>query len=227
METKIEDIDVALIELNKGQIPGLPRNPRLIRKERYEMTKKSIEETPEMLELREVIVVEYMPQRYVVICGNQKIRACKELGREKVRCKVLPAETPVKKLREFAAKDNIHYGEDDKDVLSNEWKEFQDELADWGMEFEQPKPKDEFRERFESMDNDTAIYPILPKYDEKYELFIIQSSNQVDSNWLREVLDMQHMRSYKTGKVGKSNVISVKDVRKAIDAMLKGGETDG
>ena len=67
------------------------------------------------------------------------------------------------------------------------------------------------------------MYPLLPKYDEKHELFIIQSSNQVDSNWLREVLDMQHMRSYKTGKVSKSNVISIQDVRKAIDALLKGG----
>ena len=220
---KIEEIDVALIELNKGQIPGLPKNPRIIRKERYEMTKKSIEETPERLELREIILVEYMPQRYVVVCGNQKVRACKELGWKKIRCKVLPAETPVSKLREYAMKDNLHYGEDDKDAIANEWGQFQQELADWGMEFEQPKKKDEFRERFEAMNNDSAVYPLLPKYDEKHELFIIQSSNLVDSNWLREVLDMQHMRSYKTGKVGKSNVISIQDVRKAIDALVKGG----
>lgn len=220
---KIEEIDVALIELNKGQIPGLPKNPRIIRKERYELTKKSIEETPEMLELREIILVEYMPQRYVVVCGNQKVRACKELGWKTVLCKVLPAETPVSKLREYAMKDNLHYGEDDKDAIANEWGQFQQELADWGMEFEQPKKKDEFRERFEAMNNDSAVYPLLPKYDEKHELFIIQSSNLVDSNWLREVLDMQHMRSYKTGKVGKSNVISIQDVRKAIDALVKGG----
>lgn len=220
---KIEEIDLALIELNKGQIPGLPRNPRIIRKERYEMTKRSIEETPEMLELREIILVEYMPQRYVVVCGNQKVRACKELGWKSIRCKVLPPETPVKKLREYAMKDNLHYGEDDKDAIANEWKDFQAELADWGMEFDQPKAKDPFRERFEAMNNDSAVYPLLPKFDEKHELFIIQSSNQVDSNWLREVLGMQHMRSYKTGKVGKSNVISIQDVRKAIDALVKGG----
>ena len=219
---KIEDIDVSLIELNKGQVPGLPKNPRIIRKERYEMTKKSIEETPEMLELREIILVEYMPKRYVVVCGNQKVRACKELGWKAIRCKVLPPETPVRKLREYAAKDNLHYGEDDKDAIANEWAEFQDELADWGMEFERPKEKDKFRERFEAMDNDSAVYPLIPKYDEKHELFIIESANEVDSNWLREVLDLQHMRSYKTGKVGKSNVISVQDFREAL-AHEKGG----
>ena len=56
------------------------------------------------------------------------------------------------------------------------------------------------------------------------QLFIIQSSNEVDSNWLREVLDMQHMRSYKTGKVSKSNVISIQDFREAITRGQKGAE---
>ena len=216
------EIDVSLITPNKGQVPGLPRNPRLVKKERYEATRRSIEESPEMLNLRELIVVEYMEDRYVVVCGNIRLRACKELGYKTVPCKVLPGDTPAKKLREYAAKDNINYGEDDKDIIANEWAEFQTELADWGMEFEQPKQKDKFRERLDAMDNDSAVYPLIPKYDEKHELFIIQSSNEVDSNWLREILDMQHMRSYKTGKVSKSNVISIKDFREAITKAQKG-----
>ena len=175
-----------------------------------------------MLELRELIVVEYMDGKYVVVCGNLRLRACKELGYKTVPCKVLPADTPPKKLREYAAKDNINYGEDDKDIIANEWAEFQSELADWGMEFEQPKAKDKFRERFDAMNNETALYPLIPKYDEHHELFIIQSSNEVDSNWLREVLDMQHMRSYKTGKVSKSNVISIQDFREALTKGQKG-----
>lgn len=218
------EIDVSLITPNKGQVPGLPRNPRLVKKERYEATRRSIEESPEMLELRELIVVEYMDGKYVVVCGNLRLRACKELGYKTVPCKVLPADTPAKKLREYASKDNINYGENDKDIIANEWAKYQSELANWGMEFEQPKPKDKFRERFEAMDNDSAVYPLIPKYDEKHELFIIQSSNEVDSNWLREVLDMQHMRSYKTGKVSKSNVISIQDFREAITRGQKGAE---
>ena len=217
-------IDVSLITPNKEQVPGLPRNPRLVKKERYEATRRSIEESPEMLELRELIVVEYMDGKYVVVCGNLRLRACKELGYKTVPCKVLPADTPAKKLREYASKDNINYGENDKDIIANEWAKYQSELANWGMEFEQPKPKDKFRERFEAMDNDSAVYPLIPKYDEKHELFIIQSSNEVDSNWLREVLDMQHMRSYKTGKVSKSNVISIQDFREAITRGQKGAE---
>ena len=221
-----KEIEVSLITPNKGQVPGLPRNPRLVKKDRYEKTRQSIEESPEMLELRELIVVEYMDGRYVVVCGNLRLRACKELGYKTVPCKVLPPDTPAKKLREYAAKDNINYGEDDKDIIANEWAEFQTELADWGMEFDEPKKKDEFRERFEAMDNDSAVYPIIPKYDEKHELFIIESSNEVDSNWLREVLDMQRMRSYKTGKVSKSNVISIADFREALEQGRKGPEDE-
>jgi hypothetical protein len=90
-------------------------------------------------------------------------------------------------------------------------------LQDWGYEFAPEKKKDEFKERFDAITDDTALYPLIPKYDEKYELFIIQSANEVDSNWLRERLGMQRMRSYKTGKVSKSNVVDIKDVRNALE----------
>ena len=101
------------------------------------------------------------------------------------------------------------------DVRPNEWDKT--ELQDWGVEFAPEKKSDPFRERFDAITDETAVYPLVPKYDEKYELFIIQSGNEVDSNWLRERLGMQRMRSYKTGKVGKSNVIDVKDVRSALE----------
>ena len=71
--------------------------------------------------------------------------------------------------------------------------------------------------KLDAVKNEDAVYPLIPKFDEKHELFIIQSANEVDSNWLRERLNMQHMKSYKTGKVMKSNVISVKDVREALE----------
>lgn len=168
-----------------------------------------------MLELRELIVYPYNDGRYVVVCGNLRLRACKELGYKELPSKVLNADTPVKKLREYATKDNVYFGENDKDIMENEWDK--SELQDWGIEFEPDKKSDEFKERFDSITDDTAVYPLIPKYDEKHELFIIASSNEVDSNWLRERLNMQHMKSYKTGKISKSNVVDIKDVRYALE----------
>ncbi len=217
--TEITILAISLLDFNKGQLKGLPKNPRFFRDYRYEAMKKSIEESPEMLELRELIVFPYPEGRYVVVCGNLRLRACKELGYKELPCKILNAKTDVKKLREYATKDNVNFGENDMDVMTNEWDK--SELQDWGVEFAPEKTTDEFKERFDSITDDTAIYPLVPKYDEKHELFIIQSSNEVDSNWLRERFGMQRMRSYKTGKVGKSNVVDVKDVRAALEGERK------
>jgi hypothetical protein len=213
--TEIKQLPVSLLDFNKGQLQGLPKNPRFFRDYRYEAMKKSIQDSPEMLELRELIVYPYPEGRFVVVCGNLRLRASRELGYKELPCKILGKDTPPKKLREYASKDNVSFGENDKDIIENEWDK--SELQDWGMEFAQEKPKDAFKERFESMGDDTAIYPLIPKYDEKHELFIIQSSSEVDSNWLRERLNMQHMKSYKTGKVSKSNVIDVKDIRHVLE----------
>lgn len=127
----IQDIKISKLEVNKGQVEGLPKNPRFIRDERYKTLVKSIEDAPEMLKLRELLVVEH-GSKFVVIGGNMRLRACKELGMETVPCKVLPADTPVAKLREYAIKDNNGFGEDDWDVLANEWDA--QELEDWGVE---------------------------------------------------------------------------------------------
>lgn len=213
--TETNLISISLLDFNKGQLQGLPKNPRFFRNKRYEAMKKSISDSPEMLELRELIVYPYNDGRYVVVCGNLRLRACKELGYKELPSKVLNADTPVKKLREYAIKDNVNFGEDDKDIMENEWDK--SELQDWGIEFEPDKKSDEFKERFNSITDDTAVYPLIPKYDEKHELFIIASSNEVDSNWLRERLNMQHMKSYKTGKISKSNVVDIKDVRYALE----------
>lgn len=209
-----EIISITLLDFNKGQLAGLPKNPRFFRDYRYEAMKKSISDCPEMLELRELIVFPYLNERYIVVCGNLRLRACRELGYTELPCKVLKPDTSVNKLREYSAKDNINFGENDLDIIQNEWDRA--ELQDWGMEFAPEKSKDEFKERFDSITDDTAVYPLIPKYDEKHELFIITSSNEVDSNWLRERLNMQRMKSYKTGKVSKSNIIDIKDVRHAL-----------
>lgn len=127
----IQDIDIKRLEVNKGQIDGLPKNPRFIRDERFKALVKSIEDAPEMMWLRELIVVEH-GNKFVVVGGNMRFRACKELGWKSVPSKVLPADTPPKKLREYARKDNIAFGEEDWDATANEWDA--EELQEWGVE---------------------------------------------------------------------------------------------
>lgn len=53
MQTKT--IKISDLHLNTGQIKDVPKNPRFIKDERYEALKKSIEDDPEMLQLREIV----------------------------------------------------------------------------------------------------------------------------------------------------------------------------
>lgn len=127
----VKNINIKDLEVNRGQIAGLPKNPRFIRDERFAALKKSIEDAPEMLSLRELLVYPH-EGKYVVIGGNMRLRACMDLGYKEVPCKVLDEQTPVLKLREYSIKDNEAFGQNDWDILANEWD--MEELQDWGMD---------------------------------------------------------------------------------------------
>lgn len=131
METK--KIPLSKLHLNTGQIKDVPKNPRFIKDERYEALKKSIKDDPEMLQLRELVAYDNNGE-LVVILGNMRYRAMKELGYKDAPVKVLPAETDAKKLRAYIQKDNIAFGQNDWDLLGNEWDI--EELQDFGLECE-------------------------------------------------------------------------------------------
>ena len=120
---KIELIKTSKLESNIGQISGLPKNPRIVKDRQYRLLLDSIRESPEMLELRELIVFPLDGDKYVVIAGNMRFRACQECKHKTIPCKVLDKNTPVKKLVEYALKDNSGYGEWDYDILANEFEE--------------------------------------------------------------------------------------------------------
>lgn len=95
-----------------------------------------------MLSLRELIVYPHNG-KFVVIGGNMRFKACKSLGLKILRCKVLPVETPVAKLQEYAIKDNVGFGDDDKAKLLSEWDK--QSLQEWGVEVEKWSEKAEAR----------------------------------------------------------------------------------
>lgn len=126
-----KNLKIADLEVNNGQIEGLPKNPRFIKDNRFKALVKSIEDAPEMLDYRTLLVVPH-DKKYVIVAGNMRFRACKELGYKELPCYVLPEETPAEKLREYAMKDNQGYGDNDWDLIANEWDS--DELKEWGIE---------------------------------------------------------------------------------------------
>jgi DNA modification methylase len=128
---EIQSVKISDLSPNTGQVEGLPKNPRFIKEERYKKLLKSIQDDPEMLELREVIVYKYKGT-LIIIAGNMRFRACKELGFKEIPCKILPEDTPVEKLKAYVIKDNVGFGEHDFELLKLDWD--LTELEGWGLE---------------------------------------------------------------------------------------------
>ena len=126
-----KELDLLLIDLNEGQVEGLPKNPREWTITDVERLAASIEETPELLDARGVIVYPHKG-RYVAIGGNLRITALRSLGAKKVPCVVLPKSTTVDKLKEIAIKDNGSFGQWDEKLLVDDWSGTP--FAEWGID---------------------------------------------------------------------------------------------
>lgn len=124
-------IKVSKLKNNTGQVEGLPKNPRILKDDKFEKLKKSIQDDPEMLLLREVIAYDNNGE-LVVICGNMRLKALIELGIKEVPTKILPIETSIEKLKAYTIKDNVGFGEHNWELLANEWDS--DELEEWGLD---------------------------------------------------------------------------------------------
>lgn len=128
---EIKLLPIKLLVNNEGQIEGVPKNPRFIKDWRYKLLLQSLTESPEMLSLKELWVYK-VGNIYVVIAGNMRLRGSKEKGYKSLPCKILPPETSVEKLKEYAIKDNSGYGDWEMDSLANEWES--PKIVEWGVE---------------------------------------------------------------------------------------------
>ena len=103
-----------------------PNNPRLIKDNKFKLLVKSIQEFPEMLELRPIVIDE----NNIVLGGNMRLKACIEAGLSEVPVKV--ATLTEQQKNEFIIKDNVGFGEWDWEALGNSY-DFE-QLEDWGLD---------------------------------------------------------------------------------------------
>lgn len=118
------------LEQNKGQVEGLPSNPREWTRTDLDHLITSIKETPELLEARGLIVYPH-GGKYIILGGNMRFSALREMNEVDAPCYVMPEDTSIEKLREIIIKDNGAFGSWDYDMLANEWDDLP--LSDWGV----------------------------------------------------------------------------------------------
>ena len=116
----IKKIKISEIKLN-------PNNPRLIKDDKFKKLVKSIQDFPEMLDIRPIVVNSDM----IILGGNMRYKACKEAGLKEIP--VIVAENLTEEQqKEFLIKDNTSGGEWDFEMLANEWDV--EQLEEWGLD---------------------------------------------------------------------------------------------
>jgi hypothetical protein len=116
---KVDKVKISEVKTN-------PKNPRLIKDDKFKKLVKSIQDFPQMLEIRPIVVDE----NNIVLGGNMRLKACKEAGLKEVF--IVKADNLTEQQKdEFIVKDNVGFGEWDWDILANEWDA--ELLNDWGL----------------------------------------------------------------------------------------------
>lgn len=126
-ENNYKNTKMQVSKVKISEVKTNPKNPRLIKDDKFKKLVKSIQEFPQMLELRPIVVDE----NNIVLGGNMRLKACKEAGLKEVY--IVKAENLTELQKdEFIVKDNVGFGEWDWDMLANEWDT--EKLDEWGLD---------------------------------------------------------------------------------------------
>ena len=120
-------VSTSIKKVNLSELKPHPDNPRKISRENMDRLVKSLQEFPEMLEIKEIVVDETM----TIIGGNMRYAALKKMGREQCKAKIVTGLTEDQK-REYIIKDNIALGEWEKTIIAKKYSDL--DLKTWGID---------------------------------------------------------------------------------------------
>jgi len=120
IKTETKTVKLSSIKLN-------PDNPRTITEKDMAYLVKSLQDFPDMMKLREIVVDE----KGMIIGGNMRFRALQQIRKKTCIVKIVKGLSSEQK-REFIVKDNTQYGIFDYDILANEWGDLP--LAEWAVD---------------------------------------------------------------------------------------------
>ena len=115
---------------NITEIKPNPKNPRVIRDDKFAKLVKSIQDFPEMLEKRPLVCYTDTDGKFVVLGGNMRLKAAKECKLKEIPI-ILADDWTEEQKAQFLIKDNVGFGEWDWEQLANEWDV--EQLEDWGL----------------------------------------------------------------------------------------------
>ena len=120
-----------MIYRNIAEIKANPKNPRVIKDEKFAKLVQSLKDFPEMLEKRPLVCFTDTDGKLVVLGGNMRLKAAKEIGLKELPV-VLADDWTEEQKAQFLIKDNVGFGEWNWGELQSDWDVQQ--LEDWGLD---------------------------------------------------------------------------------------------
>ena len=140
---------------NISDIKPNPKNPRVIKDDKFKKLVESLRTFPEMLSKRPLVCVTDIDGIIYPLGGNMRLRAAQEL-----KMPTLPVEMAddwtIEQRNEFVIKDNVGFGEWNYEELQDEWDVSQ--LEDWGLDIPGFVGIEEGTDEFTLPDGDKAPF---------------------------------------------------------------------
>lgn len=178
-------------------------NPRMMTAEQMRQLRESLEEFG-LVEIPAINLDD------TLIAGHQRCKAMMLLGmgEQEIDVRVPSRMLTAKELKRYNLASNAIKGNWLEDVLKSHFADVN--MDDYGLKVAE---MDELLKRQEEKTAEPE-YPIVAKFSESYDAFIIVCNNEIDSNFVRQVMQQGTVQSYKSKNVGSTHVIDAKDFAK-------------
>jgi ParB-like chromosome segregation protein Spo0J len=120
------------------------------------------------------VVFTDVDNKYVVLGGNMRLKACKEIGLKEIPI-IIADEWTEEQKNEFLIKDNVGFGEWDWDSLANEWDV--EKLDDWGLDVPIFK------------DDETELKDLSSTIDNLYRIEIVCKDEEHQENSYNKLIE--------------------------------------
>ena len=154
-----------------------PKNPRIIKDDKFKKLVQSIKDFPEMMEKRPMVCVTDVDKKIYPLGGNMRLKAIQEIGHKEIPDTwVMLADSWTQEQRnEFTIKDNVGFGEWDWDSLANEWDV--EKLDDWGLDVPIFK------------DDETELKDLSSTIDNLYRIEIVCKDEEHQENSYNKLIE--------------------------------------
>lgn len=179
-----------------SEMKKLDGNPRKITQEQLDTLKQSIERNKDYFEAR-LLILSNRTGELVIIAGNQRYEACKQLGIEECPTVLLEGLTEERE-KEIIIRDNVSNGEWDEELLQD-WDA--EDLADWGVDVSILEDEDEEEEEIKA--EKIGRVPFTEVLGEEHNYIVLYFDNSVDWLQAQSLFGIQPVRCLSTRKDGK------------------------